>query len=278
MNKKKLKDPLVWFGIIFMSLLILFAIFGPYIPTDGKSNPVFDPVGDPHLGAGAQYAPLGTDEIGRSFLQRIAYGARISLLIGFVVQIINITIGIFMGSVGTFAPRWIATPVMRFTDGMFAFPDILLAILVISVLGPGILPVVVALSISGWPAMARLTRNQLVSLKEREFVVAAKAAGASTPYLIFKHLLPQMSGILLAVTMIDIAATILAESTLSFLGIGVNAPNPSWGGMINNARAQINSNPLELLWPCLILSLTVFALNFIGDGLRNYFDPNSSNI
>jgi ABC-type dipeptide/oligopeptide/nickel transport system permease subunit len=261
-----------------MSLLVLFAIFGPYIPTDGKSNPVFDPVGDPHLGVGAPYAPLGTDEIGRSFLQRLAYGARISLLIGFTVQIINITIGIFMGSVGTFAPRWIATPVMRFTDGMFAFPDILLAILVISVMGSGITPVVVALSISGWPAMARLTRNQLVSLKEREFVVAAKAAGASTPYLIFKHLLPQMSGILLAVTMIDLAATILAESTLSFLGIGVNAPNPSWGGMINNARAQINSNPLELVWPCLILSLTVFALNFIGDGLRNYFDPNSSNV
>lgn len=276
--KKKLKDPLVWFGVIFMGLLVLFAIFGPYIPTDGKSNPVFDPVGDPHLGLGAQYAPLGTDEIGRSFLQRLAYGARISLLIGFIVQIINVSIGIFMGSVGTFAPRWIANPVMRFTDGMFAFPDILLAILVISILGSGIVPVVVALSISGWPAMARLTRNQLVSLKEREFVVAAKAAGASTPYLIFKHLLPQMSGILLAVTMIDLAATILAESTLSFLGIGINAPNPSWGGMINNARGQINSNPLELLWPCLILSLTVFALNFIGDGLRNYFDPNSSNV
>jgi ABC-type dipeptide/oligopeptide/nickel transport system permease subunit len=167
---------------------------------------------------------------------------------------------------------------MRLTDGMFAFPDILLAILVIGALDRGFIPVIVALSVSGWPAMARLTRNQLVSLKEREFVVAAKAAGASTPYLIFKHLLPQMSGILLAVTMIDLAGSILAESTLSFLGIGVQTPTPSWGGMINNARLQMNSNPLELLPPCAILSLTVFSLNFIGDGLRNYFDPNSSNI
>ena len=261
-----------------MAALLLFAIFGPYIPTDGKSNPVFDPAGDPHLGPGAQHAILGTDEIGRSFLQRLAYGARISLFIGFTVQFINISIGILMGAVSTFAPRWIGSPIMRLTDGMFAFPDILLAILVIGALGPGFIPVIVALSISGWPAMARLTRNQLVSLKEREFVVAAKAAGASTPYLIFKHLLPQMSGILLAVSMIDLAGSILAESTLSFLGIGVQAPNPSWGGMINNARLQMNSNPLELLWPCAILSLAVFSLNFIGDGLRNYFDPNSSNI
>ena len=276
--KKKLKDPLVWFGIIFMVALLLFAIFGPYIPTDGKSNPVFDPAGDPHLGPGAKHAILGTDDIGRSFLQRLAYGARISLFIGFTVQFFNISIGIFMGAVSTFAPRWIASPIMRLTDGMFAFPDILLAILVIGALDRGFIPVIVALSVSGWPAMARLTRNQLVSLKEREFVVAAKAAGASTPYLIFKHLLPQMSGILLAVTMIDLAGSILAESTLSFLGIGVQTPTPSWGVMINNARLQMNSNPLELLPPCAILSLTVFSLNFIGDGLRNYFDPNSSNI
>lgn len=261
-----------------MIMLICFAIFGPYIPTDGKENPVFAPIGDPHMAAGSPMAPLGTDEIGRSILQRIAYGARISLIIGFVVQAINITVGVTVGVIGAFGPRWIAGPIMRFADGMFAFPDILLAILVIGVMGSSATAVIVALSISGWSSMARLSRNQIISLKEREFVVAAKASGASTAYLVFKHLLPQMSGIILAVSMIDLSGTILAESTLSFLGIGVQAPDPSWGGMINNARNQINSYPLELLWPCAILSLTVFALNFIGDGLRNYFDPNSSNI
>ena len=261
-----------------MVFLVLFAVFGPMIPTDGKSDPVFDPVGNTHLGYGSKHAILGTDEIGRSFLQRIAYGARISLFIGFVVQGINLTFGVFIGVVSSFAPKWIAVPVMRLTDGMFAFPDILLAILIIGIMGPGILPVVVALSITGWPSIARLTKTQLATIKEREFVVAAKAAGAPTTYLVMKHLLPQMSGILLAVSMIELAGTILAESTLSFLGIGVQLPTPSWGGLINNARTQYNSNPMELLAPCLILSLTIFSLNFIGDGLRAYFDPKSSNV
>lgn len=277
MRKKKLKDPLVWSGIIFMVLLVLFAIFGPMIPA-GVKEPVYDPIGSPHLGYGSQNALLGTDEIGRSFLQRIAYGARVSLLIGFTVQAITLSFGVFVGVISAFAPRWIAVPVMRITDGMFAFPDILLAILIIGILGPGILPVVVALSVTGWPSMARLTKTQLASLKEREFVVAARAAGAPTWYLVIKHLLPQMSGILLAVSMIDLAGTILAESTLSFLGIGVQLPTPSWGGLINNARVQLNSYPIEIIAPCLVLSATIFALNFIGDGLRAYFDPKSSNV
>lgn len=277
MRKKKLRDPLVWAGIIFMVALVLFAIFGPMIPSGGK-EPVYDPVGSTHLPFGSPHALLGTDEIGRSFLQRIAYGARVSLLIGFAVQLINLTFGVFMGVVSTFAPKWIAEPVMRLTDGMFAFPDILLAILIIGILGPGWFPVIVALSVTGWPSMARLTKTQLATIKEREFVVAAKAAGAPTSYLVLKHLLPQMSGILLAVSMIDLAGTILAESTLSFLGIGVQMPMPSWGGLINNARVQLNSYPTEIIGPCLVLSLTVFALNFIGDGLRAYFDPKSSNV
>jgi ABC-type dipeptide/oligopeptide/nickel transport system permease subunit len=278
MRKKKLKDPLVWAGIIFMVFLVLLAVFGPLIPTDGKSNPVFDPAGGVHLPYGSAHAFLGSDEIGRSFFQRIAYGARISLFIGFTVQIINLTFGVFIGVISTYAPKWIAVPIMRLTDGMFAFPDILLAILIIGIIGQGILPVVVALSITGWPSIARLTKTQLATIKEREFVVAAKAAGAPTSYLVIKHLLPQMSGILLAVSMIDLAGTILAESTLSFLGIGVQLPTPSWGGLINNARAQLNSYPTEVIAPCLILSLTVFSLNFIGDGLRAYFDPKSSNV
>ena len=261
-----------------MVFLILLAIFGPLIPTDGKSNPVFDNVGGVHMPYGSRHALLGSDEIGRSFLQRIAYGARVSLFIGFVVQSINLTFGVFIGVVSAFAPKWIAVPIMRMTDGMFAFPDILLAILIIGILGPGILPVVVALSITGWPSVARLVKTQLATIKEREFVVAAKAAGAPTSYLVIKHLLPQMSGILLAISMIDLAGTILAESTLSFLGIGVQLPYPSWGGLINNARAQLNSYPTELIAPCLILSLTIFSLNFIGDGLRAYFDPKSSNV
>ena len=289
MKGKKLRDPLFWIGVAYMALLVLFAVFGPLIPIppspDGKVlDPVFDSLdikgkSTIHLGPGFPGALLGTDEIGRSFLQRLAYGARISLFIGFAVQTINLIVGISVGVIATFSKKWISNAIMRFTDGMFAFPDILFAILIVGIIGAtkvGPLAVIFALSISGWPSIARLTKTQLATLKEREYVVAARASGASTAYLVFKHLLPQMSGIFLAVSTVELAGTIISESTLGFLGIGVQPPTPTWGGMINSARTSFNSYPVELLWPCLILSGTVFSLNFIGDGLRNYFDPKSN--
>jgi ABC-type dipeptide/oligopeptide/nickel transport system permease subunit len=137
----------------------------------------------------------------------------------------------------------------------------------------GVTPVVVALSITAWPIVARLVRTQVASLKDREYVMAARATGASTFYVVTRHVLPQLWGILMAVSMIDLAGTILAESSLSFLGIGVQAPTPSWGSMINIARLNMTSHPDQLLYPCLILSLTIFALNFVGDGLRAALDP-----
>jgi ABC-type dipeptide/oligopeptide/nickel transport system permease subunit len=228
--------------------------------------------------------PLGADEQGRDVIARLAAGSRISLLVGLLVQGIALVVGITVGVLGVFAPKWIATPLLRFTDGMFAFPDILLAILLVGLFADptrrsggesSVLPVVVALSITAWPTMARLVFTQVASLKDREFVVSARAAGASVFYRVTRHILPQMWGILLAVSMIDLAGTILAESTLSFLGIGVQPPDASWGMMINNARLDMNSNPQALIAPCVILSLTIFALNFVGDGLRSYLDPKS---
>ena len=265
-------------GIGYLVLIVFLAIFGPVFFGDPQTA-----IGDPHLPLGTKGALLGTDEIGRSIWSRILFGARISLIVGISVQLINLVVGITVGMLGEFAPKWVSQPLMRLTDGMFAFPDILLAILIVGTLNPksftfiapGLIPVIVALSISGWPQIARLVKTQVATLKDREFVVAARAAGAPTTYLIFKHLLPQLTGLLLAVSMIDLAGTILAESTLSFLGIGVQSPTPSWGSMINNARVNMNSYPIDLVWPCLILSLTIFALNFVGDGVRNLTDPKS---
>jgi ABC-type dipeptide/oligopeptide/nickel transport system permease subunit len=135
--------------------------------------------------------------------------------------------------------------------------------------------VIAALAITAWPAMARLVMTLVASLKDREFVVASKALGASTFYVATRHILPQIWGILLAVSMVDLAGTILAESTLSFLGIGIQAPMPSWGMMINDARGNMQSHPEMLIAPCLVLSATIFALNFVGDGLRAILDPRS---
>lgn len=279
----KKRDVLMWIGLGYLAFLILFAIFGPNF----RYN-YLHPVAKPNLMGSAEHW-LGTDEIGRDVLTRLAFGARISLTVGLIVQSMSILVGVLVGVIGIYAPKWISNPLMRFTDGMFAFPDILLAILIVGVVsaksmgalgslmdpigGATILPVIVALSITAWPSVARLVKTQVATLKDREFVIAAQASGASKAYLVRKHIMPQLWGILLAVSMVELSGTILAESTLSFLGIGVQPPNPSWGTMINNARLDMNSHPYQLVWPCLILSLTIFALNFVGDGLRAWVDP-----
>lgn len=267
MNRKL--DRLVVVGMVFLGLVLLFALFGPT-----ARHGYLDPTAKPHQPPTAEHW-LGTDEIGRDVFARLAYGTRISLLVGLVVQILSLLVGITVGVAGVYAPKWIRAPLMRLTDGMFAFPDILLAMLIIGLWKPGVLPVIVALSITSWPAVARLVVTQVASLKDREFVIAAKAMGASTFYVVTRHVLPQLGGILVAVSMVDLAGTILAESTLSFLGIGVQPPTPSVGSMINRARENMNSYPFMLVAPCLLLSLLIFALNFVGDGLRTALDPRS---
>lgn len=261
------RDLFFWLGVAYLLLLVAFAVVVPHWPYDYLAQ-----ITTPHQTMSKAHL-LGTDELGRDLMSRLAYGARISLTVGLIVQGLSIFFGVLVGVTGVYAPRWISNPLMRFTDGMFAFPDILLAILIIGIYGPGLTAVIVALGITAWPSIARLVKNQVATLKDREFVVAARATGASTAYLVVKHLMPQLWGIVLAVSMVDLAGTILAESTLSFLGIGVQPPTPSWGTMINNARFEMNAYPYHLLWPCLILSSTVFSLNFVGDGLQARLDP-----
>ncbi len=284
---KRKTDFLYLFGMGFLALLVLLAVFGPTVrnvmvkPADQPNfYSVYDPVGVPHLEPGGKYI-LGTDEQGRDVFSRLAAGARVSLTVGLIVEVIALSVGVLVGVLGVYAPKWFSMILMRFTDGMFAFPDILLAVLIIGTMPPRkeggligkLLPVIVALSVTSWPSIARLVKGQVATLKDREFVIGAKASGASTFYLVTRHILPQLTGILLAVSMIDIAGTILAESTLSFLGIGVQPPEASWGSMINSARQDMSSHPVALVWPCVVLSLTVFSLNFVGDGLRAAFDP-----
>ncbi len=262
------RDALLLVGVLWIAFLLAAALYGTFRLPDPTLA-----AGDPHLAPGVKGFALGTDDIGRDFLARVARGALVSLGIGLTVQLIVVVVGVVVGVLGEFGPKWIAVPLMRLTDGMFAFPDILLAILIVGVLKAGWIPVIVALSVAGWPTTARLVKAQSASLRDREFVVAARAAGAGVPYLVLRHILPQLTGILLAVSVVELAGTILAESTLSFLGIGVQAPTPTWGGMINAARQNLASYPRELVWPCVALTVTIMALSFIGDGLRDRFDP-----
>lgn len=274
---------LFYLGVAYLVLLVLFAIFGP------MRFDVTARVGEKLLPPGGEFW-LGTDHLGRDIFSRLAYGARMSLVIGISVQAVAILIGLLVGTAAGYGPRWLNVALMRFTDAMFAFPDILLAILVMSLvraskdnfltglppLFSAVLPVFAALAVVGWPSMARLIRNQVLSLKEQEFVTASRVLGAGHSHVVFKHILPHLWGLILAVAMVSMAMVILAEGALSFLGIGVPPPLPSWGSMINDARQYMAAYPMLLLWPCLALSLTILALNFVGDGLRDRFDPKSA--
>jgi ABC-type dipeptide/oligopeptide/nickel transport system permease subunit len=293
---KKARYILLWIGIGYLALLVAVSFIAPRLH-DPLSTVAPMLVKDPISGQMVEHSTflppssahwLGTDQNGRDEFSRLAQGGQTSLIIGLIVELLTIAIGITVAVLGTYAPSWIGYPLMRLTDAMFAFPDILLAILLIGILqgaqlppgsiwaglfSQGYIPVIVALSVTAWPGLARIMRGQLASLKDREFVVEAKANGASTTYVVMKHILPQLWGLLLAIAMVDLAGVILAESTLSFIGIGVQPPSPSWGNMIDKAGLDMNSHPALLLWPCLVLSLTIFALNFVGDGLRTLTDP-----
>lgn len=221
---------------------------------------------------------LGTDNLGQDVLSRLMYGARVSLAVGLIVQLIEVTIGIALGLLAGYKGGPWDTIVMRITDAMFAFPDLLFAILLVGILRPedvlkSFLTVFIALALVGWPGMARLVRGQALALREKEYVEAARAVGVSQWGIVTRHLLPNMlSPIIVAVT-VDIANVILAEATLSFLGIGIQRPYPSWGRMIADARDYMRSSPTLLLYPALSLGITVLAFNFFGDALRDALDP-----
>jgi len=216
---------------------------------------------------------LGTDALGRDVFSRLIYGARISLTVALVVELIELLIGVTFGALAGYYGGKLDLVLMRVTDMMFAFPDILLAILIMSIAGPSIFNIFLALGLVGWPTMARVVRGQVLSLKEKEFVEAARAIGATDRHIILRHILPNtLSPIIVTVT-VGMAGVILAEATLSFLGIGVQPPQPSWGSMINDARDLMRSHPALIVFPSLALSVTVLAFNFLGDGLRDALDP-----
>jgi ABC-type dipeptide/oligopeptide/nickel transport system permease subunit len=216
---------------------------------------------------------LGTDELGRDILSRLLYGARVSLTVALVVEGVELLFGATLGLVAGYFGGRLDGAIMRLTDMMFAFPDILLAILITSILGPSLFNVFLALALVGWPGMVRLVRGQVLRLREEEFVQAARAAGASHGRILVRHLLPNVLGTMVVAATVGMASVILAESTLSFLGIGVQPPYPSWGSMIHDAWQFHRSNPLMTLWPAAALALAVTAFNFLGDGLRDWLDP-----
>ncbi len=263
------QHPLALAALVYLSLLTVVALLAPIIAPyryDAQdSTAILQPPSIRH--------PLGTDELGRDVFSRLVYGARVSLTVVVQVELLEVLIGVTLGLLaGYFRGRWDSL-IMRFTDMMFAFPDILLAILIVAILGPGLHNVFIALALTGWPSMARVVRSQVLALREREFVEAARATGLGHGRILWRHILPGLLPTIIVAVTVDSAGIVLAESALSFLGLGAQPPLPSWGRMIDDARQLMRSHPTLLVYPALMLSFTVMALNFLGDGLRDLWDP-----
>jgi len=259
-------------GAAILLLLIAAALFAPALAP-------YDPLAqnlDHDLLTSSREHWLGTDKLGRDILSRIIYGARISLAVGVSTVALSLVAGIAVGSLAGYFGGWIDQLLMRAIDVLMAFPGILLAIAFTAVLGPGLDHVVLALCLIGWTGYARLVRGEILSLRERDFIQAARSLGCSPRRIVLRHLLPNLLAPLLIQATFGIAAAIVAEGSLSFLGLGVKPPAPSWGSMLNDGRQFLLVAPHLTTYPGLALMLTVFALNLVGDALQDRLNNRNS--
>ena len=257
------------FGLVLTVLLVGVALAAPLLaPYDANVQDTarrLEPPSHQHL--------LGMDDLGRDVLSRIIYGARVSLRVGFSVVFLASLVGITLGAISGYFGGIIDTLVMRLTDILLAFPGILLAIAMVAVLGPNLNNVIIALATIGWVGYARLVRGQVLKVREMEYVTAAKALGARSPRVILLHVLPNVINPVIVMATLGLAGAILSEAALSFLGLGVQPPTPSWGAMLTSGRRYLGLANHLAIFPGAAIMLAVMGLNFLGDGLIDALDP-----
>jgi peptide/nickel transport system permease protein len=266
------RNPLAAAGISLAVLFILCAVFAPWL---APQDPAL--IDLPHrLNPPSAHHLCGTDELGRDILSRLIWGARISMFVGSSVVIGSLALGLIIGSLAGYygggIDRFVNIVLM---NAFLSFPGILIAIAFVAFRGPGIFNLVLALSLGGWVGYARLVRAQVLAVREREFIEAAHALGASDLRIILTHILPNIVQPVIVQAAIGMAGAILAEATMSFLGLGVPPPTASWGSMLNDARSHLFDAPHLVIFPAVTVMLAVLAFNFIGDALRDYLDPRS---
>jgi oligopeptide transport system permease protein len=265
------RNRLAVFGLVIVSFFLFLAIFAdllapyPYAKADFANVRIL-PLVNPSY-------PLGTDEVGRDYLSRLIYGARTSMTVGITIQLFALLIGVPLGGVAGYLGGKVDFVVSRIIDIMTAFPGLIFAILVITLFGGGMWKVIFALSISSWIGIARLTRAQMLALREKEYVEAARALGVRQRDIIFRHLIPNALSPLIVAVSFGIPAAIFGEAGLSFLGIGINDPIPSWGKMVGISGAYVRVSWHMALFPTLAIALTMLGFSFVGDGLRDALDP-----
>jgi peptide/nickel transport system permease protein len=253
-----------------MILFLIMAIFAPLLaPYNPSALDLLHRLQPP---SGAHW--MGTDELGRDILSRVIYGARLSLTVAVSVVSLSLFLGLIFGGIAGYYGKWIDISINTFLMNAFlALPGILLAIAFVAFLGPGLLNLILALSIGGWVGYARLVRAQVLAVREREFVEAARAIGASDLRIFVRHILPNILQPLIVQAAIGMAGAVLAEATLSFLGLGVPPPAASWGTMLNDARPFLFDAPHLVVFPAIAVALCVLSFNFLGDALRDFLDP-----
>ncbi len=266
------RNPLAAIGVALVAIFVILAIFGPWLAPQDPAH-IDLPA---RLSAPSRAHWFGTDELGRDIFSRIIYGARISMLVGSSVVALSLALGLVVGSIaGYYGGRVDRVVNVVVMNAFLSFPGILLAIAFVAFLGPGILNLILALSIGGWVGYARLVRAQVLAVREREFVEAARALGAGDMRILTRHILPNIIQPVIVQAAIGMAGAVLAEATMSFLGLGVPPPAASWGSMLNDGRAHLFDAPHLVLFPAGAVMLAVLAFNFIGDALRDYLDPRS---
>jgi len=256
-------------GFTIMTMTVIIAVFAPLIaphnPIQADLRRIARPPSLEHL--------LGTDELGRDILSRIIYGSRISLTLGIVSVGIGLFGGVPLGAIGAYWGGWVDLVIMRFIDILLAFPAILLAIAIVSILGPGLYNAMIAVGVAQLPVYARLIRGLILSIKEKEFVEAARALGASDLRIITRHVIPNSLAPIIVQSTLNIATAILSAAALGFLGLGAQPPTPEWGTMLSRGRLYLRVAPHITTFPGLAIVITVLGFNLLGDGLRDALDP-----
>lgn len=266
--KRMKRNKLAMAGFVILVILVLTAIFADLIaPYDyAKSTP------DTYAKPSAKYI-FGTDELGRDIFSRVVYGSRISLRVGFISVSIALLFGVTLGAVTGYYGGKVDTIIMRFIDVLQAIPDILLAIAIMSALGTGLGNLMIAVGIAAVPGYARIVRSSVLTIKDQEFIEAAKANGSTDLRIIFKHIIPNCMAPIIVQATLGVAYAIINAAGLSFIGLGLEPPTPEWGAMLSSGRSYIRDYPHITLFPGLAIVITIFALNVMGDGLRDALDP-----
>lgn len=267
---RELKLP--WIPMVILSTIVFLAIFAPLLaPADPKKNNILNRLNPPFE---TSENILGTDGLGKDVLSRLIFGARSIMKVTVPSMVVAILVGTTVGLVAGYAGKWVDSVLMRITDAVMGFPSILVALLIVSLVGTGLMPVLIAVTATTWARFARMIRGEVLTNRDRDFVVLARISGVSPTMIIWRHLFPNVVNTLMVITSITVGQVILLVASLSFLGLGLKPGEPAWGVMVAEGRDYINGNGWWLsLFPGVIITVVVMAFNLLGDWLRDYLDP-----